>query len=136
MTVSRARFSLELLSVDSSSWTWYQWLRRLWRLQLWFNRRMFFNRLVWNRLEVGIFFSVPTSSSPLGTSTSWGITTCSGASTLIGCPSREDPGSLCMRGASSRARARDTGHRHTSCEHGWRPHKPGRGVQVRGTEVW
>ena len=38
-------------------------------------------------------------------------------------------------GSTSRARARDTGHRHTSCEHGWRPHKPGRGVKVRGTEA-
>ena len=36
-------------------------------------------------------------------------------------------------GSTSRARARDTRHRHTSCEQAWPPHKPGSGVKVRGT---
>ena len=27
-------------------------------------------------------------------------------------------------------------NKHTSVEHGWRPHKPGSGAKVRGTEAW
>ena len=51
--------------------------------------------------------------------------------------SRQDTyGTLGPLRSTSRARARDTGHRHTSCEHGWRPHEHGSGVKVRGTEAW